>query len=138
MQLGKSATDDAFVAAFEDLSLDPTLFNHRAHLRLAWCYLAWLPLGEAAQRCSDGIRRFATQHGSPEKFHLTMTLAFMHIVRERMRMARPGENFDVFCDRNPELLHDARAVIARYYSDARLNDPAAKLAFLEPDRMPLP
>ncbi|HET7651115.1 MAG TPA: hypothetical protein VFL15_10495 [Gammaproteobacteria bacterium] len=130
--------DDAFVEAFENLTLDPKLFNHRGHLRLAWCYLNWLPLGEAAQRCADSIRRFATHHGSPEKFHLTMTYAFMHIVSARLSNAVPGEDFAGFCDRNPDLLRDGRALIGRYYSSRRLSDPAARMAFIEPDVMPLP
>lgn len=138
MQTDDTVSDDAFVEAFETLSLDPKQFDHRGHLRLAWCYLTWLPLGEAARRCVDGIRRFATQHGQPEKFHLTMTLAFMHIVNDRMRGAATGENFEGFCIRNPDLIRDARALIGRYYSAKKLEDPAARMAFMEPDRMPLP
>jgi hypothetical protein len=138
MQTNETLPDDAFVEAFETLSLDPKNFNHRGHLRLAWCYLTWLPLGEAAQRCADSIRRFATHHGQPEKFHVTLTLAFMHIVKDRMRGAPAGEDFDAFCARNPELLQDARGLIGRYYSAKKLDDPAARMAFIEPDLMRLP
>ncbi|MGH8372690.1 MAG: hypothetical protein ACRETO_08155 [Gammaproteobacteria bacterium] len=138
MQIDENLSDDAFAEAFEALDLDPKHFNHRGHLRLAWCYLTWLPLGEASRRCADSIRRFATHHGQPEKFHVTMTLAFMHIVKDRVRGADAGEDFDGFCARNPDLLHDARALIGRYYSAKRLDDPAARMAFIEPDRLPLP
>ena len=138
MQMDESLPDDAFVEAFETLVLDPKHFNHRGHLRLAWCYLTWLPLGEAAQRCADSIRRFATHHGAPEKFHLTMTFAFMHLVNDRMRSAPAGEDFDGFCNRNPDLMRDGRALIGRYYSAKKLDDPAARMAFIEPDLMPLP
>lgn len=138
MQKEELLSDDAFVEAFEALSLDPREFSHRGHLRLAWCYLAWLPLGEATQRCIDSIRRFATQHGQPEKFHITVTVAFMHIVRDRMRGATMDENFAGFCLRNPDLIKDGRTLIERYYSRSRLTDPAAKIVFLEPDKMPLP
>lgn len=138
MQMDENLPDDAFVEQFETLSLDPKHFNHRGHLRLAWCYLSWLPLGEAAQRCTDSIRRFATHHGQPEKFHLTMTVAFMHLVNDRLRSAPAGEDFDGFCNRNPDLLRDGRALIGRYYSATKLDDPAARMAFIEPDLMPLP
>jgi hypothetical protein len=138
MKMNESLPDDAFVEAFETLSLDPDHFNHRGHLRLAWCYLTWLPLAEAAQRCADSIRRFATHHGQAEKFHVTMTLAFMHIVKDRMRGAEAGEDFDGFCVRNPDLLRDARALLGRYYSKQKLDDPATRMAFIEPDLMHLP
>ncbi|MGH8370141.1 MAG: hypothetical protein ACRESC_04080 [Gammaproteobacteria bacterium] len=138
MQTNGRLSDDAFVEALETLRLDPKQFDHHGHLRLAWCYLTWLPLDEAAQRCADSIRRFATQHGQPEKFHVTMTLAFMHIVNDRMRDAATGEDFQEFCIRNPDLIRDARTLIGRYYSAKKLEDPAARMAFMEPDRMPLP
>lgn len=138
MQADETLPDDVFVEEFETLSLDPNYFNHRGHLRLAWCYLTWLPLGEAAQRSADSIRRFATHQGQPEKFHVTMTLAFMHIVKDRMRGAQAGEDFNGFCARNPDLLNDARALIGRYYSPGKLDDPAARMAFIAPDRKPLP
>ena len=31
--------DDAFEAAFQNASLDPALFSHKAHLRLAWIHI---------------------------------------------------------------------------------------------------
>jgi len=129
--------DDGFVAAFEDLSLDPKSFTHRSHLRLAWWCLRQAPLGEAARRCAEDIKRFATHHGQPQKFHLTLTLAFMHIVQERRLAGPPRERFEEFLSRNPDLLGNARAVIGRHYSDSALSDPAARIAFVSPDRAPL-
>ncbi|HET7922704.1 MAG TPA: hypothetical protein VFM15_08130 [Gammaproteobacteria bacterium] len=139
MQHGNPESDDsAFVDAFETLTLDPALFNHRGHLRLAWCLLSWLPLPDAAQRCADDIRRFAIHHGQSQKFNVTMTRAFMHIVGNRMRRMQVGDDFNRFCERNPDLLRDARGIIGRYYSAKVLDDPAARLTFIEPDLQPLP
>lgn len=131
-------SDAAFVRALESLQLDPATFNHRQHLRLAWVYLGRLPLRAAAYRCAGRIREFAVHHGSPRKFHLTMTLAFMHLIEGRRRQAPASEDFAQFCARNPDLLGNARGLLGRYYSAARLNDPAARSEFMTPDLQPLP
>lgn len=131
-------SDEAFVQAFESLQLDPATFGHRQHLRLAWIYLERLPLREAAHVCANRIREFASHHGAPQKFHLTLTLAFMHLVHERRQQVPAGEDFDSFCVRNPDLLGDARGLLARYYSETALADPAARFEFVPPDRQALP
>lgn len=130
--------DAAFIQALESLQLDPATFNHRQHLRLAWIYLGRLPLRAAAHGCADRIREFAGHHGAPRKFHLTMTLALMHLIQERRQQAPAAEDFAQFCARNPDLLGNARGLLGRYYSAARLNDPAACSEFMTPDLQPLP
>ena len=137
MLAGENLNDEQFVEAFESLTLDPAGFTHRGHLRLAWCILGELPLREAAHRCAEDIKRFATHHGQPQKFHLTLTLAFMHIVQERRRSGPAAESFADFCTRNADLLADAKRVIGRHYSAAVLSDPQARIAFVSPDREPL-
>lgn len=138
MLLAEDLGDDDFVTAFEHLGLDPKSFTHRNHLRLAWCLLRQQPLREAAHRCAEDIKRFATHHGSPQKFHLTLTLAFMHLVQERRLSGPAGENFEDFCKRNADLLSNAKGLISAHYSEAALADPASRLGFRLPDKEPLP
>jgi hypothetical protein len=130
-------TDEAFLSAFESGTLPRAHFDHRGHLRAAWLYLERHPLPEAAARCAATIRAYAIGQGDHEKFHHTLTLAFMHIVAER-RHAHPAADFDTFLAAAPELLTGARALIARHYSPARLRTPEARHGFVPPDRAPLP
>jgi len=118
-----------------DGSLAPGEFTHRNHVRAAWRCLSEGPsLSAAAHRFRDLLLDYVRSVGALDKFHLTLTLAFMHIIHARMGDA--GETWDAFAARNPDLLTDARSLIARHYSAARI--AAGRAQFAEPDQAPLP
>ena len=127
-------TDAEFVRAFEDCTLEP--FHHRDHIRLAWIYLGIYGAPLAAVRISESIRAFAAHHGKSEKYHETMTQAWMHLVRHAIRLSPSGADFDEMIGRFPDLLDKNR--LAEFYSEAALNTPAARSGFVPPDRKPLP
>lgn len=128
--------DSEFLNAFETCRLDKAAFNHRGHVRLAWlCLRAEDDLPRAAFRCANAIRRFAEHHGAHDKFHMTLTLAFMHLLHQRFRR---DEDFVTFYARNPELFTDARTLIEAHYSAGLLADGTARRSFVPPDRAPLP
>src|SRR5260370_21683947 len=78
---GASAwSDEDFLRAFEDLSFPADLFHHREHIHVAWLYLKSNDASRAAERMSEGIRRFANHHGATQKYHHTLTLAWMRLV----------------------------------------------------------
>jgi hypothetical protein len=109
--------------------IEPGSFGHREHLQAAFDVLAEEPFLAAAVRYADAIERFATAAGAAGKFNLTITLAFLSLVAERMS-AGSARSFDAFIARNPDLLRDA---LAPYYSPERLHDPLAQRVFLLPD-----
>ena len=75
---GASAwSDEEFLRAFEDLSFPADLFHHGEHIRVAWLYLKSSDASRAAERMSEGIRRFANHHGATQKYHHTLTLAWI-------------------------------------------------------------
>lgn len=129
--------DMAFLTALENGSLPSAEFSHCNHLRAAWLYLEQHPLPEAARRCALTIRRYATQLGAAEKFHFTLTLAFMHIIAA-LREQHPANDWETFLAACPTLLRDAKALIALHYSDAALTSDIARRDFVPPDRAPLP
>lgn len=129
--------DAAFLAALEDTSLPGAEFSHRNHLRAAWLYLEKHPLPEAAMYCALAIQKYATTLGAPGKFHLTLTLAFMHIVAS-LRARHPAANWEAFLASCPELVENAQELIARYYSGDLLQSERARKTFVPPDREPLP
>jgi hypothetical protein len=117
-----------------DGSLPPADFTHRNHVHAAWqCLRSHDRLPTAAHAFGGLLLAYVRTVGAEDKFHLTLTLAFMHIIHARM--AEP-EAWDAFAARNPDLFSDARSLIARHYSAARI--AAGRREFAEPDGMPLP
>jgi hypothetical protein len=127
--------DDAFLGALEDASLSNRGFRHSDHLRAAYLYLRRLgyPLGLDA--VEDAIRHFAAANGTPEKFHLTLTLAWGRFVAAHCDgvCATP---FEAFSEQNRELLDPTLPL--RFYSRARLFGDAARRGWSEPDLRALP
>ena|SRR5438445_6803077 len=72
--------DSEFVRAVERCEFPKESFHHRDHIRLAWIYLRQCDRGEAERRMADTIRRFAAHHGVTDKYHETITLAWMRLV----------------------------------------------------------
>ena len=128
-------TDTQFLAAFEQCELTGAQFDHQGHLRIACLWLQRGTLDEAIQKTCTGIQRLATHLGTPGKFHRTVTEALVRLMAHR---GASSLSWVEFLRTNPELMSDARALLARHYSQQRLSDPRARLEFLEPDREPLP
>jgi len=124
--------DSAFLQAVESCELPEDRFHHRDHIRLAWiCADRFGP--DAAARISRAIRRYAAHLGKPDRYHETITMAWLHLVRHA---SRPGESFEQMAARCPELL--AKTHLANFYSPQLLDSPQAKIAFVEPDLRPFP
>jgi hypothetical protein len=129
-------TDDEFLRAFEDLSFPADLFHHREHIRVAWLCLKSSDATHAAERMAAGIRRFAGHHGATQKYHHTITLAWVRLVAAAM-VETPEENaFEQFLGVHPEL--GDKNLLAKYYSNELLQTAAAREGWVEPDRQPLP
>jgi len=127
--------DSEFVCAVERCEFPKESFHHRDHIRLAWIYLRQCDRGEAERRMADTIRRFAAHHGVTDKYHETITLAWMRLVAHALAQA-PDATLQDLVGRVPSLLD--KSAIAEYYSDAVLQSDAAKSAWAEPDKRPLP
>ena len=79
-----SMTDDAFVLAFEKCELPAEAFRHREHVRLTFIYLRRYGVDGARIRISEGIRRYALHNGAAQKYHETITIAWLRIVQDVM------------------------------------------------------
>ncbi|HEU4530073.1 MAG TPA: hypothetical protein VFR59_02775 [Steroidobacteraceae bacterium] len=122
--------DDAgFLAALESCTLPPAVFSHRNHLRAAYLYLCRLPFGAAIDAMCGTLRRYTAHLGAADKYHETITVAFMTLVNVHRGLAE--ERWEDFIARNPALL-DSR-LLGRYYSRETLGtDRARRLFLLEP------
>jgi hypothetical protein len=110
-------------------------FGHREHLELAWRYLRLYPLDEAAEAMVAAIRHVAQLHGAADKYHETITRAWLHFVA--VHTQRWGaESFEEFIERNPDLLE--RKLIEHFYSRELIFSEPARAAWAAPDLRRLP
>src|SRR5271169_1098079 len=134
---GASAlSDDEFLRAFEDLTFPADLFHHREHVRVAWLYLKSSDATRAAEKMSERIRRFANHHGATQKYHHTLTLAWMRLAAAALVETPEGFTFEQFLTAHPEL-KDTN-LLSKYYSKELLQSAAAREGWVEPDLQPLP
>ena len=130
-----SMSDDAFLRAFEECQLDPAKFHHADHVRLAWLYVHRHGASAAEALLLDGIRKFAQHAGAPGKFVHTTTIAWTRLVAAAQQNGPTANNFSEWIQLHPQLL-DIN-LLARYYSPGRLQTPAARSGWIEPDLAPL-
>lgn len=125
--------DRALVAAFEATTLGGDEFPHAAHVRVGWYYLSHFEMLDAMARFRTGLQRFAAAKGKPDRYHETITLAYLLLIAERLADAR-GLSWDEFAARNPDLLTWRPSILERYYPAATLASDYARQTFVLPDR----
>ena len=106
--------------------------SHEAHVRVARLYVQQLSLGSAIDRFTDELRRYTAAHGASEKFHFTISVAFLLVIRARLATAPEHETFAAFIARNPDL-RSARCLDSFYTKEA-LASSLARTDFVFPDR----
>lgn len=120
--------DDAFLAALEDGRLPAKAFGHAAHVRAAYLYLRRDGFIGGMARFRDALRAFAARLKVPEKYHETITVAFLALINERLQEAKAGEQWPDFAARNQDLFQ--RDVLHRYYRPETLQSARARAVFL--------
>jgi hypothetical protein len=131
-----SQSDRDFRAAFESCAVAPAQFNHEAHLRLAYVYLVENDLTSAQRKMRDALLTFLAAHGiPPEKFHETLTRAWVLAVRHFMTRSA-SLCFSEFAAKSQPLL-DSKVMLT-HYSASVLFSPSARASYLEPDLAAIP
>jgi hypothetical protein len=123
-------TDVELVQAFESGTLEE--FPHESHVRVAWWYLTQDPILVALPRFRAALQRFAAGKGKPERYHETITVAFMLLIADRLAADR-GVTWPAFASRHPDLLQWQPSPLAPFYSEELLASPRAREAFVMPD-----
>jgi hypothetical protein len=126
-------TDAELVDAFESATLPPAEFTHAAHVRVARWYLLHASTLVAIPRFRAALTRFATAIGKPEKYHETMTVAYMLVIADRLRGAA-DESWDAFAARNVDLLASPASVLAQFYPDEVLASATARTEMVWPEQ----
>jgi hypothetical protein len=123
-------TDDELVEGFEAGTL--SAFPHAQHVRLTIVYLARHGQDETRQKMLEGLVRFATAKGQPQKFHVTMTHAWIDLIDAARRAHPEAPDAAALVAACPELL-DPDALL-RFYSPERLKSVEARERWVPPDR----
>lgn len=129
-------SDEEFVRSFEACELSNESFHHRDHIRLAWFYLQRHSDAEALARMREAIRRFAAHHGKSDKYHETITVAWLRLVAGARKYLAPHATLDELITAAPELLD--KRTIENFYSSGLLASDLARASWVEPDLQPLP
>ena len=123
-------TDEELIAGFESASLPA--FPHADHVRLTILYLSRYGRADTEKKLFEGLQRFASAKGVPEKFHVTMTIAWLDLVDDaRRRYPEPGDSAALVAA-CPELLD--RDALLRFYTRERLMSDQARQHWVAPDR----
>lgn len=132
-----SPDDLQFQRTFEAFKVEPSAFDHAAHVRLAYVYLSQSSTEEAALRMKVSLLSFLEHFGvGATKFHETITAAWTMAVRHFMEISSHSASYAEFIAMNPRLLDTE--IMLRHYSAHLLFSQAARSAFVEPDVAPIP
>lgn len=129
-------SDAEFLAALEAGTLPEAEFGHAGHLRAAWLYLRQSPFAEALCRMSAALRRYAALHRKPDRYHETITVAYLALVNERLHAQGDGGGWREFLRGHHELLD--RRLLTHYYRPETLASPAARRIFILGEFRPEP
>src|SRR5689334_20371874 len=122
-------SDDQLTAGFEAASL--RAFSHADHVRLTILYLERFGREETERKLFAGLRRFAAAKGVPEKFHVTMTLAWLDLVEDARATFPDARDPAALMAACPDLLD--RDALLRFYSRDRLFTEEARQNWIPPD-----
>jgi len=92
---------------------------------------------EAVEKFSAALRRQAAAHGKAERYHQTITWAYLFLINERMVRAGSAQNWQQFAHDNPDVLSWENNIVKRYYRPETLTSDLARKIFVLPD-LPTP
>ncbi len=128
-------SDVEFEKQFIACQLDPSIFSHEAHLRLAWINIHLYGLEQAEKNIQKQLQNFVEFVGAKDKYNATLTVAAIRAVGH-FKEKSTADNFKYFIKEFPQLKNNFKALIASHYSFDIFNSNKAKTEFLEPDLAP--
>jgi hypothetical protein len=123
-------SDEEFLAALESCSLCERAFGHAAHVRAAYLYLRSTEFAAALAKMRCAIRTYAASLGKADRYHETITVAYVALIRKTLYERGDGGGWQGFSAANPELLE--RDLLLRFYPRSQLESELARRIFLLP------
>jgi hypothetical protein len=134
---GSAEPRDAELAAILPGITGPSgQFRHRQHINLAFYAVRRYGMPDAVGAVCGWIRQIAEYGRAPQKYHYTVSRAWVELVAHHVA-ADPGcAEFATFAERNPALLD--KRLLARHYRSSTLAATAARQQWVEPDLRAFP
>jgi hypothetical protein len=123
-------TDHEFLQALESCTLPESQFGHAAHVRAAYLYLRQADFVGALDRMRRAIRNFATHLGKPDRYHETITVAYLVLIQQHICERGPSDGWESFTRDNSELLDPN--LLTQFYSREQIESAIARKIFLLP------
>jgi hypothetical protein len=111
-------------------------FGHREHINLAFWSVRRYGMPTATGKVCTWIRQLTAYQRVPQKYHHTVSRAWMEIVAHHVAADQDCADFGVFAFRYPTLLD--KRLLSRHYRSSTLASPEARHDWVEPDLSPFP
>jgi hypothetical protein len=98
-------TGEQLIQQLENGTTPADSFHHVDHVRLAFEYLNRYPALAALEKFSAALKRFAAAQGKAQRYHETITWAYLLLIRERVARAARTEDLGRICQAQPRLAH---------------------------------
>ncbi len=128
-------SDAEFEKQFANCKLDPSIFSHEAHLRLAWINITNNGLEQAKENIQKDLQRFVAHVGAGNKYHKTLTIVAVQAVNHFMQQSK-SNSFKDFIKEFPQLKDNFKELISSHYSFDIFSSLKAREDFLAPDLLP--
>lgn len=128
-------SDNDFAEQFAHCTLEPTLFTHEAHLRLAWLHVTHYGVLQAIQNICPQIAAYDKVFGDGTKYHKTVTIASVFVIDHFIHKST-SSTFENFIAEFPRLRTHFRDILSQHYSTDIVKDARAKTRYFVPDLQP--
>jgi hypothetical protein len=129
-------TDPELAAILDEIVGPDGAFRHRQHVNLTFLAVRRHGMPSAVDKVSGWIQQIAVYEQHPQKYHHTVSRAWVEMIAHHIE-ADPGcVDFDRFARRHPALLD--KRLLARHYRSATLASRDARNGWIEPDVSPFP
>lgn len=111
-------------------------FGHRQHIHLTFLAVHRYGMPAAIGKVSGWIRQIAAHHGAPQKYHDTVTRAWVELVAHHVETDPQCTEFTAFAQRHSRLLD--KQLLTVHYRPSTLTTKGAREDWIEPDLAPFP
>lgn len=133
-----STEDKEFKTQVEACEFPVPEFDHKAHIRLAYVYLVSSKPDSAVKLMRNALMGLLKSAGidPSEKYHETITEAWILAVHHFMKNTAKSESAYDFIEQNTKLL-DTDIMLTHYSTEVLFSDEARN-TFVEPNLDPIP
>jgi hypothetical protein len=130
------ATDPELAAILAGIVDPDQPFRHRQHIHLAFVAVRRHGTPTAVDKVCAWIQQLTADQQAPQKYHHTVSRAWVELVAYHLSADPDHAEFDVFVQRHPALLD--KRLLGRHYRSATLAAAQARHGWTEPDLAPFP